>query len=136
MKKDSIPSVAFSHLRKSVCLATVATLASLPLLTHAANQPIHRPISLADSKFHLQALQQSAMVERFVQLDEASVAELNIKHLEQAGSFASSDEQKAQAAKVSAQQGSFRSQLEAMGAKILSSQRVGANGLRIAVPLS
>jgi minor extracellular serine protease Vpr len=121
-----------SRLRASRCLLTVASLASLPLLTHAANTPIQRPTSLTEANLHLAPLgARTGEVELFVRLNEPSVAELNRSSLEASGALASSDAQKAQAARVSAQQDALRSQIESTGARILSAQRVGANGVRI-----
>ena len=126
-----------SRLHASVRLLTVASLASLPLLSHAANTPIQRPASLADSSLHLVPLTSHAgEVELFVRLDEPSVAELNVSSLESTGALASSEAQKSQAARVTAQQAALRSQIESTGARILSSQRVGANGFRVSVDSS
>jgi len=74
------------------------------------------------------------LVEYFVRLDEPSVAELNAASVAQSGEFASSGAQKAQAERVSAQQAAFRAALEGAGARILSSQRMGANGFRVSAP--
>ena len=75
-------------------------------------------------------------VEVFVQLDQPSVAEKNVATFEATGELASSADQKAQAARVTAQQESFRSALASRGAQILSSMRVGANGFRVKVKAS
>lgn len=126
-----------SRLRASVRLLAAASLASLPLLTHAANTPIQRPASLADSSLHLVPLTPHAgEVELFVRLDEPSVAELNIASLESTGAMASPDAQKSQAARVSAQQENLRALIESTGARILSSLRIGTNGFRVAVDAS
>ncbi len=126
-----------SRLRASSCLLTVASLASLPLLSHAANTPIQRPTSLAESNLHLAPLSSRAgVVVLFMRLDVPSVSEINIQSLEASGAMASSDAQKAQAARVLAQQQALRAQIESIGGSVLSSQVVGANGLRIAVDAS
>jgi minor extracellular serine protease Vpr len=123
-----------SRLHASIRLLTAVSLASLPLLSHAAT-PIQRPTSVAQSNLHLTPLSTHAgEVEVFVRLDQLSVAELNVESLKSSGALASAASQKAQAARVSTQQASVRGQLESMGARILSAQRVGANGFRVAVP--
>jgi len=97
---------------------------------------IKRPLTV-NSNLHLHRLNaRDLKVDVFVQLDEPSVAELNINSVEQTGDIASADAQKAQAQRVSAQQSAIRSTLESHGAKILASHRVGANGLHISVALS
>jgi len=78
----------------------------------------------------------STEVEVFVRLDTPSVAELNIASMDATGAMASSEAQKAQAARVDAQQASFRQQLAGYQARELSHLRVGANGLRVVVPAS
>lgn len=75
-------------------------------------------------------------IEAFIRLDAPSVSELNIQSLRTTGKFASSEAQKAQAARVEAQQASFRQLLANYGATELSALRVGANGLRVRVPVS
>jgi minor extracellular serine protease Vpr len=133
MKKELIRS----RLRASSCLLTVASLASLPLLSHAANTPIKRPASLATSNLHLAPLSaHTDEVELFVRFDVPSVSELNASAIEASGNMASSDAQKAQAARVTAQQDALLAQIESTGARVLSRQRVGANGLRISVNAS
>jgi minor extracellular serine protease Vpr len=96
-----------------------------------------RPVVANNSNFHLQRLNaRDLRVDVFVQLDEPSVAELNINSVDQTGELASADAQKAQAQRVIAQQNTIRSSLEGHGARIVSSHRVGANGLHISVALS
>jgi subtilisin family serine protease len=115
------------------------SLASLPLLSHAANTRIQRAENpnLSLDGLHLSPLDSSdRVVEMFVRFDQPSVAELNIQSMQTTGAMASSDAQKAQAANVSAQHASMRSLLEAHSAKVLSYHRVGANGVRISVPAS
>jgi subtilisin family serine protease len=125
-----------SRLRASGCLLTVVSLASLPLLSHAAN-PVQRATITRDM-VHATPLDLSSNkeVELFVRFNEDSVAEMNIKNLQSTGAMASPDKQKAQAARVSAQHAAMRASIEAYGAKILSAQKVGANGMRISVPAS
>ncbi|HEX2584462.1 MAG TPA: hypothetical protein VHL14_04990, partial [Steroidobacteraceae bacterium] len=97
---------------------------------------IKRP-STVNSNLHLQRLNaRDLKVDVFVQLDEPSVSELNINSVKQTGDVASADAQKAQAQRVTAQQSAIRSTLESHGATILSSHRVGANGLHVSVALS
>ncbi len=121
----------------SIRLLTIASLASLPLLVHAANTPIQRPATLNSTALHLSPLSlRDGQVEMFVRFDQPSVAELNIDSLRQTNAMASPEAQKAQAARVSAQHEAMRSTLESFGAKILSHQRVGANGVRVMMPAS
>ncbi|HKE94032.1 MAG TPA: S8 family serine peptidase, partial [Povalibacter sp.] len=75
-------------------------------------------------------------VEVFVRLDEPAVSELNLQSVETTGAFATPEAQRAQAARVTAQQASIRGALASRGATILSAHRVGANGLRIRVKAS
>jgi subtilisin family serine protease len=72
-------------------------------------------------------------IEVFVRLDEPAVAELNLQTLEQTGRFAAQDQQKSQAARVTAQQSAFKPSLQSLGARVLSAHRVGANGFRVLV---
>ncbi len=123
-------------IRSGSRLLLAATLLCLPALSQAAG-PIKRPIVLNSSTIHMVPLVGGPPeVEVFVQLAEPAVSEINITALEQTGKFASPEAQKAQAAKVTAQQDNFRSVLQSHGARILSSQRVGANGFRIRVRAS
>lgn len=75
-------------------------------------------------------------VEVFVRLSTPAVSELNIQSLAATGKMASDADQKAQAARVSAQQATFRGEIAGLGAKELSALRVGANGLRLRLPAS
>ena len=112
----------------------VASLVSLPTLLQAANTPVKRSLGARFSELHGQKIANGLRdVEVFVRLDQPSVAELNISSLRASGAFASSSEQRAQAARVSQQQATMSESLAAQGAKILSRQRVGANGLRVVV---
>jgi minor extracellular serine protease Vpr len=88
----------------------------------------------ADSLNRAYVEAQAQPVEVFVRLSADSVSELNIKSLRSGAGFASPAAQKAQAARVDAEQAAIRGALAAYGATELSSQRVGANGLRISVP--
>lgn len=72
-------------------------------------------------------------IEVFVRLSTPAVAEINARSLEVAGRAASPDEQRAQAARIDAEQAAFRPQLAALGATELSRMRVGANGIRLRV---
>jgi len=147
-----------SRVRASVRLLTAVSLAGLPLLSHAQNQPFTphvqnqpftphlqnqpftphaRPAIGANSSLHLVPLTPHAgAVELFVRLDQPSVAELNLSALDATGEIATPEAQKAQAARVSAQQTALRSAIESTGARILSTQRVGANGYRVSVDAS
>jgi minor extracellular serine protease Vpr len=123
-------------IRSGSMLLLTATLLCLPALSQAAG-PIKRKVTLNSNSFHMVPLVGGPPeIEVFVRLDEPAVAELNISSLTQTGKFASSESQKAQAAKVTTQQANFRSILQSHGARILSSQRVGANGFRIRVRAS
>ena len=72
-------------------------------------------------------------VEIFVRLSTPSVSEINAAAMAVNGSYASRDAQRAQAARVDAEQAAFRAVLDSVGATELSSQRVGANGFRVRV---
>jgi subtilisin family serine protease len=72
-------------------------------------------------------------VEVFVRLSTPAVSELNAASIAVNGSYASPDAQKAQAARVDAEQAAFRGVLDSLGATELSTQRVGANGIRVLV---
>ena len=112
----------------------IASLVSLPTLLHAGDAPAKRTLGARFSELHGQKLANAQReVEMFVRFDQPSVAELNIESLRANGSFASPAEQKAQAARVSQQQAAMRDSLASHGAKILSGQRVGANGVRVLV---
>lgn len=119
-------------------LATVlltATLVSLPTLLQAAgNPPAKRSLGARFTELHGQKLANARRdIEVFVRLDQPSVAELNIESVRNSGAFASSQAQKAQAARVSQQQATMSESLASHGARILSRQRVGANGLRVMI---
>ena len=72
-------------------------------------------------------------VEVFVRLSTPAVSELNAASIVANGSYASPEAQRAQAASVDAEQAAFRGVLESLGATELSTQRVGANGIRVRV---
>ena len=98
---------------------------------------IHGRGNTQSLKLHGQAVADSQQrVQVFVQLDQPAVAELNAQSLEAQGTFASASDQRAQAARVSEQQASFRSLLASHGAEILSTKRVAANGFRVKVRAS
>jgi subtilisin family serine protease len=123
------------RLRSAIATVLLSTaLAAMP--THAAG--VHKRDGAPPSlKLHGTSVSdEQGRIQVFVQLDEPAVAELNAQSLETSGTFASSSAQRAQAARVSAQQSSFRSVLASHGAQILSSQRVAANGFRIRVRAS
>jgi len=119
--------------RRSLFVAmSVVAIASVPI-AYAGNS-IGRAAIADSADLHLQRLDATNFREEiFVQLDEQSVAELNISSMQQSGAFASPDAQKAQAQKVTAQQDAIKSTLEGLGATVLSAHRVGANGLRISI---
>lgn len=88
----------------------------------AGPTPIQKPLSAS-----------SGSIEVFVQLSEPSVAELNIDALQSSGALASHEAQQAQAARVDAEQRSFRPHLASIGARELGALRASANGLRVRV---
>src|SRR5262249_21743512 len=115
----------------------IAALVSTPTLLQAANTPAKRTLATRFSELHGQKLNDTRrQVEMFVRFDQQSVAELNFASLQAKGSFASPTEQKAQAARVSQQQAAMSDSLASHGARILSHQRVGANGVRVLVNAS
>ncbi|MES1196706.1 MAG: S8 family serine peptidase, partial [Steroidobacter sp.] len=117
-------------------LIVVLVVVSVPLTVQAGNI-IKRPAVLDTASLHVKQLGAGNLrVEVFVRLDQPSVAELNINSVHQTGQYASSDAQKAQAQRITAQQNALRPVLENYGAKILSAHRVGDNGLRINVAMS
>jgi subtilisin family serine protease len=79
---------------------------------------------------------QQQEVELFVRLATPSVAELNIVAMRETGKLAAAATQRTQAARVDAEQAAFRPRLQAMGITELSTQRVGANGLRVRARLA
>ncbi len=106
--------------------AALAAGLSLGLISTAAigAQSLHRaPVPAGTER-----------VEVFVRLSTPAVAELNAQSIAASGQMASSEAQRAQAAKVGAEQAAIRGQLTGLGAQELSALRVGANGLRIRVP--
>ena len=120
-----------------LCLLMVMLMTDSILSVAQASNPIKRPAVLNMANLHMQRVAPGDLrVEVFVQLDEPSVAELNVSSVQQTGQYASPDAQKAQAQRVTSQQNALKSALENYGAKILSSHRVGANGLRLNVPAS
>lgn len=116
----------------------IASLVSLPTLLQAGTAPAKRNVDASRSlKLHgMQLTDRNGRVQVFVRLAEPAVAELNAQSLSATGSFAAPAAQRAQAQRVSQEQARFRSALEGLGAQILSSQRVGANGFRVKVGAS
>lgn len=93
--------------------------------------------SMAAERLHRERLNaHSSQVEVFVRLSTPAVSELNAAAIEATGAMASDAAQVAQAARVTAEQAAFRSQMAGLGVQELSSLRVGANGLRLRVPSS
>jgi subtilisin family serine protease len=129
---------SFVSRSKIAIMVFTAALVVAPAISQSAgagkrkNIDLSRSLSLHGTK--LSADQGSVQV--FVRLSEAAVSELNATSLASTGAYASPAAQRAQAARVSQQQATFRPSLESVGARVLSSQRVGANGLRVTVPRS
>lgn len=112
-----------------------AALVTVPAITQSANQGKRRSFDSSHS-LNLHGTKLSAeqgRVQVFVRLDEPAVAELNAASIASTGAYASPAAQRAQAQRVSQQQARFRGALDSVGAQVLSSQRVGANGLRVKV---
>jgi subtilisin family serine protease len=120
-------------------LARSASVISAVVLTILAGTASAAGPSATGKRFTKSAIQLKSapiraadrQVELFVRLDEPAVAELNAQSIEQTGQWAAPEAQKSQAARVTAQQNAFKPTLQSVGARVLSSQRVGANGLRI-----
>lgn len=103
-------------------------------MTQAAGNTRLRGNEVRSLKFHgTKITDEQGRVEVFVRLDQPAVAELNAASISANGQFAPAAEQRAQAAKVSAQQAQMRNVIAGQGAEILSAQRVGANGFRVKV---
>src|SRR5258706_15106555 len=116
----------FAHCAFGLRATALAAGLSLGLLSTAAMgaQSLHRaPLP-----------EGSRRVEVFVRLSTPAVSELNAQSIAASGQMASSEAQRAQAAKVGAEQAAIRGQLTGLGAQELSALRIGANGLRIRVP--
>jgi minor extracellular serine protease Vpr len=118
----SIEGARIGTLLLSALLATGAAVAATADNKHVAFQSLQ-----ADA---------AGEVEVYVRLDEPAVSELNIQRYEQTGQFASRSEQLAQAARVSEQHAQWRSTIASRGGQVLSEMRVGANSLRVRVPLA
>ena len=114
-----------------------ATFVVAPAITQGADK-IRRQVDPGKSLLmrDTQLTDRHGRVQVFVRLAEPAVAELNAQSVSASGSLASPDAQRAQARRVTEQQARFRPTLEGMGAQILSSQRVGANGFRVKVRAS
>ena len=110
--------------RRRTLAFAVGTILGVTSAGASANEGFARS-SLDDSQ---------EQVEVFIRLSTPSVSELNAVSYSRDGSYASPEAQKAQAARVDAEQAAFRATLAAFGATELSAQRVGANGLRVTVP--
>jgi subtilisin family serine protease len=78
----------------------------------------------------------NAQVEIFVRLSTPSVAELNADAVQATGDLASDQAQAAQVTAIDSEQAGMRGVLAAHGATLLSSLKVGANGLRVRVAAS
>jgi subtilisin family serine protease len=78
----------------------------------------------------------NAQVEVFVRLSTPSVAELNADAVNATGDLATDQAQAAQVTAINSEQASMRGVLAAHGATLLSSLKVGANGLRVRVAAS
>lgn len=113
-------------------LLLTTALVITPLASEAASKPRLRNTDLARvlSLHGKQVTDDQGRIEVFVRLDEAAVAELNARSIESTGKFATPEAQRAQAARVTAQQARLRPQIASHG-EILSAQRVGANGFRV-----
>ncbi|HKQ16205.1 MAG TPA: S8 family serine peptidase [Steroidobacteraceae bacterium] len=112
-----------------------ATLVAVPAISQGADTVRKRNVD-ANHSLHQRGtplVDRNGRVQVFVRLAEPAVAELNAESLSANGSFASPEEQRAQAQRVSQEQARFRPALEGLGAQILASQRVGANGFRVKV---
>ncbi len=126
-----------SHRSPRIFAAILITLSvsGMPMWAHAS--PDLKRSGFAVTDLHKKRIDANNLnVKLFVQLDEPSVAELNISSMQQSGQLASSEAQKSQAQRVTAQQAAIRATLESYGATILTSHRVGANGLIVSVPIS
>jgi minor extracellular serine protease Vpr len=112
-----------------------ATIVAIPAITQGAEAKVRRNIDASNSlRLHGTRLEDlKGPVQVFVRLQEPAVAELNAQSLSTTGSYASSAAQREQAQRVTNEQARFRQSLEGIGAHILSSQRVGANGFRVVV---
>ena len=129
---------SFASRSKIAVLFVMAALVAAPAITLGGspgkrkNIDPSRSISLHGTKLS----GDRGEVQVFVRLDEPAVAELNAESLSSTGAYASPAAQRAQAARVSQQQARFRTTLDSLGARVLSAQRVGANGLRVNVKAS
>jgi subtilisin family serine protease len=93
--------------------------------------------SLAGQRLEREVLKNDARrVQVFVRLATPAVSELNADAIAATGEMAPDNEQRAQAARIGAEQAAFRSQLAGTDYQELSALRVGANGLRLRVAAS
>lgn len=123
---------AFRSRSKIATMLLTAAIIAAPALSSGAETPIHKGVSSLKYR-GAPAVDANGQVEVFVRFDEPAVAELNADSVSKTGAFAAPAAQRAQAAKVSAQQARMRNAVASTGAQILSSQRVGANGFRVKV---
>jgi subtilisin family serine protease len=114
---------AFSRKLLAAALGAMLGMALLAPAQSAQrlNQPLRNP---------------NAQVEIFVRLNTPSVAELNVEAVNATGDLASDQAQAAQVNAIAAEQANMRGVLASHGATLLSSLKVGANGLRVRVPAS
>lgn len=118
-----------------ILLVTMAMLAA-PTLASSANHDRPRDLTRSLKLHGAKVSSDQDQVQVFVRLDEPAVAELNAAAIETTGKFAAAADQRAQAARVTQQQARMAPMLSGQGARILSSQRVGANGFRVKVRAS
>jgi subtilisin family serine protease len=119
---------------RKLLAATFGAMLSVAMLAPAqsANR-LHRSTA---TRINKQLRNPKAQVEVFVRLSTPSVAELNAQSVEATGDLASDQAQAAQLAAISSEQANMRSTLASHGATLLSSLRVGANGIRARVAAS
>ena len=89
----------------------------------------HTSLSIADQV----AFNPDEVIEVFVYLDTQPVAEYVAQELEMERAAPSRAQQQARAQQISSQQAALRVELERIGAEVLSSLRIGANGFRVRV---
>jgi minor extracellular serine protease Vpr len=114
---------------RKLLAAVLGTALGMTLLGPVQSAQQHRLSSKAFSS-------PNAQVEIFVRLNTPSVAELNADAVNATGDLASDAAQSAQVSAIASEQANMRSVLASHGATLLSSLKVGANGLRIRVAAS
>ena len=102
----------------------------------AVGVTLFAPVQAAQTHINRILIGRDAPVQVFVRLSTPSVAELNATAMKTTGALASDAAQAAQVTAINAEQANMRSVLASHGATLLSSLRVGANGLRVSVPAS